>query len=215
MTNDPAAGQSGDVQGRILKRFIFLMAILTVVMFTVWATVSFIKETVPGDYEVRQGDILLGDKKYDEALERFNAALKAQPDHRGALMGRALVYVQTGQNAEAEAELTYLIDFLTKTLESDDPTGIAVLGAAYANRGILRDRQGLHRKALDDYIEALKIDKEGMDGPGLINKLLYSEGKVSSVLDRARYLYEQFQKPESERLLSIPEVDQRQFIYKP
>ncbi len=212
MTGQPTSGQR---KKAVTKRFIILMVILTVVMFTVWTVISYMKGSMPGDYEVRQGDILMRDKKYDQALERFAAALAEMPNHRGALMGRAVIFLGMGRDAEAEAELTYLIDFLEVSLEPDDLTGIGTLAAAYGNRGILYDRLGQYEKALNDYIEAIRIDKEGMEGPGLIDKLLYSQGRTSSVLDRARYLYEQFQNPESERVFRIPELDERQFMYKP
>ena len=206
---------SSERSGEILKRFIFLMGLATVIMFSVWAVVSYVKESVPGDYEVRQGDILLGDGHFEQALERFDAALAAQPNHRGALMGRALVFIQQQKYPEAVAELTYLIDFLRANLEEGDITGVGVLAAAYGNRGIIQDRQGAYEEALKDYVEAIRIDREGMEGPSVIDKLLYSQGRSSSVLERARYLYEQFQKPEGERVFRIPELDEQQFMYKP
>jgi hypothetical protein len=38
---------------------------------------------------------------------------------------------------------------------------------------------------------------------------------VSTVRDRAIYIYEQLQLPEGERLLRIPELDAKQRMYKP
>jgi tetratricopeptide (TPR) repeat protein len=131
-------------------------------------------------------------------------------------MGRAVVFVQSERYDEAMAELDYLIGYLGETLEDDDVTGHGALAAAYANRGILHDRQGRHEAALEDYIEALRVDEGAVSGPGLAHELLYKKsGPVSSVLDRARYLYEQFQLPEDQRLLSVPELDAEQRIYKP
>ena len=124
----------GYTDPRVLRRFIILMAILTVGGFTFWAVTGSYIKAPEGDYEVRQGDILFGDGEYDTALERFNMALKKSPDHRGALMGRALVFLQTERYTEAESEFTYLIKFLETNLESDDITGVAVHAAAYANR---------------------------------------------------------------------------------
>ncbi|MHA1598818.1 MAG: tetratricopeptide repeat protein, partial [Alphaproteobacteria bacterium] len=126
---------------KVTKRFVILMAFATFIMFSIWAVVKSYTLTPDGDYEVRQGDIFIGDQKYDEALERFDAALKVQPNHRGALMGRALVFMLSDRPVEAEAEFTYLIDFLIRNVESDDRTGIGTLAAAYNNRGVLYDRQ--------------------------------------------------------------------------
>ena len=69
---------------RVLRRFIILMAVATVGMFSVWAVVKNYVQAPSGDYEVRQGDILLGDRNYEAAMERFNEALTASPDHPGA-----------------------------------------------------------------------------------------------------------------------------------
>ncbi len=86
----------------VIRRFVILMAIATFVMFTIWAVVRQFVEAPAGDYEVRQGDILLGDKEYDKALERFTVALEVAPDHRGALMGRAIALLESGRYDEAE-----------------------------------------------------------------------------------------------------------------
>jgi tetratricopeptide (TPR) repeat protein len=192
------------------------MAIATFAMFTFWILVKpYLLGSPPGDYEVRQGDILLGDKKYDEAVERFNAALEIMPNHRGALMGRAIAHLQSGHDDEAEAEFTYLIDYLTKNLVPDDATGVAVLAGAYANRGILYDRTGRYNKALADYREALKIDEDAVKGPSLIDKVLYVMPKAATVRKRAEYLEKQLALPADQRLLSVPKIDKEQRMYKP
>ncbi|MGE4562322.1 MAG: tetratricopeptide repeat protein [Rhodospirillales bacterium] len=200
---------------RVLRRFIILMAVATVGMFSFWAVVKNYGQAPSGDYEVRQGDILLGDSNYEAAMERFNEALAASPDHRGALMGRALVFLQTKRYVDAEAEFTYLIKFLRDNLEADDITGIAVHAAAHTNRGILYDRTGRYEKALADYIEALKIDEGAVDGPGLLDKVIYGTPRPATVRQRALYLKQQLALPENERVLRIPEQDAEQRMYKP
>ena len=117
----------------------------------------------PGDYEVRQGDIRLTEGNFEEALVSFNKALEIQPNHRGALMGRAVTFIQMGDDDRAEDELDYLIDFLEKNVDPEDRTGIGVLAAGYANRGVLKDRQGRHEEALQDYIQALRIDEGALE----------------------------------------------------
>jgi tetratricopeptide (TPR) repeat protein len=205
----------GMTSPRVVRRFAILLAVATFVMFSVWAVVNNYVQAPAGDFEVRQGDILLGDRKYAEALERFNAAIAVSPNHRGALMGRALVFLQTEQFAEAEAEFTYLIDYLSKNLTPDDSTGYAVHAAAYANRGILYDRSGQYEKALADYIQALRIDEGAVDGPGLVDKILYGTPRPSTVRKRAIYLHEQLALPPEKRLFRVPEKDAEQRMYKP
>ena len=200
---------------KVLRRFIILMGVATFAMFTFWAVLRSYVNAPNGDYEVRQGDIHLGDARYDAALERFNAALAVSPDHRGALMGRALVFLQTERLTEAESEFTYLIKYLQANLEADDITGIAVYAAAYTNRGIMYDRTGRYEKALADYIQALTIDEGAVDGPGIVDRVIYGTPRPATVRQRAIYLTKQLTLPEEQRVLRIPEKDAEQRLYKP
>lgn len=200
---------------RVLLRFVKLMAIATGVMFTLWVGWHYLTPGQPGDYYVREGSNRLGEGDFTGALESFEMALAERADHRGALMGRAIAFLQAGRHPEAEAELTYLIGFLERTLEADDLTGRAVLAAAHANRGILYDRTGRHEMALDDYIEALKVDQEAVSGPGLIDNILYYNVDPATVRGRALYLKKQFELPQEQRQLTNPELDKEQRMYKP
>jgi len=199
----------------VLKRFIIYLAILTFVMFTVWALVRSFMNRPPGDYETEVCDIRLKDKKYDEAIEAADIALKKMPNHRGAIMCKALVYISQKQYREASDQLDYLINFLEKNLEDDDKTGIGTLAAAYANRGIIKDRKEDYEGALKDYVKALGIDYEAVAGPGLGTVILNYKFKSSSVKERALYLNEQLQLPANERILKIEELDEGQVMHKP
>ena len=191
------------------------MAILTFVMFTVWGFVRSFMNRPPGDYETEVCDIRLKDKKYDEALRAANIALEKTPNHRGAIMCKALVFISQKMYLEANEELNYLINFLEKSLEDDDKTGKGTLAAAYANRGIIKDRNKNYEGALQDYVKALGIDHEAVAGPGLGTIILNYKFKSSSVKERALYLNEQLQLPEDERVLSIKELDEGQVMHKP
>ena len=191
------------------------MAILTFVMFTVWALVRSFMNRPAGDYETEVCDIRLKDEKYDEAIDAANKALEKTPNHRGAMMCKALVFISQKKYIEANTELSSLIIFLEKNLEKDDKTGIGTLAAAYANRGIIKDRNKNYRGALEDYVKALGIDHEAVAGPGLGTVILNYKYKSSSVKERALYLNEQLQLPEEERVLSIKELDDGQVMHKP
>ena len=168
-----------------------------------------------GDYETEVCDIRLKDKKYDEAIEAANKALMKTPSHRGAIMCKALAFISQEKYFEANRELDKLIKFLNENLEDDDRTGIGTLAAAYANRGIIKDREKDYQGALKDYIKALGIDHEAVAGPGLGTVILNYKFKSSSVRERALYLNEQLQLPEEERVLSIQELDEGQVMHKP
>ena len=204
-----------NVNINVLKRFIIYMAILTFVMFTIWGFVRSFMDRPPGDYETEVCDIRLKDKKYDEALEAANKALNKTTYHRGAMMCKALVFISEKKYVEANNILSNLIIFLEKNLESDDKTGIGTLAAAYANRGIIKDRNKNYKEALKDYVKALGIDHEAVAGPGLGTIILNYKFKSSSVKERALYLNEQLQLPKEERVLSIKELDEGQVMHKP
>ena len=191
------------------------MAILTFVMFTVWALVRSFMDRPPGDYETEVCDMRLKDKLYDKAIQAANTALEKTPNHRGAIMCKALVFISQKMYLEANEELNYLINFLEKNLEDDDKTGKGTLAAAYANRGIIKDRNKNYEEALRDYVKALGIDYEAVAGPGLGTIILNYKFKSSSVKERALYLNEQLQLPEDERVLSIKELDEGQVMHKP
>ena len=200
---------------RVLKRFVINLAILTFVMFTVWALVRSFSNRPAGDYETTVCDNRLKDKKYEKAIAAANTALEKMPKHRGAMMCKALVYISQKDYEKANLELNNLINFLENNLEDDDPTGKGTLAAAYANRGIIKDRAENYTGALDDYLRALGIDPEAVGGPGLGTIILNYKYKSSSVKERALYLYEQLQLPENERVLKIKELDEGQVMHKP
>ena len=204
-----------NINPNVLKRFVIYMAILTFVMFTVWGFVRSFMDRPPGDYETEVCDIRLKDKKYEQALEAANKALNQTPNHRGAMMCKALVFISEKKYTEADKVLSSLIIFLEKTLEDDDKTGIGTLAAAYANRGIIKDRNRNYQGALQDYVKALGVDREAVAGPGLGTVILNYKFKSSSVKERALYLNEQLQLPEEERILRIEELDEGQVMHKP
>jgi tetratricopeptide (TPR) repeat protein len=198
----------------VLKRFIIYLAIATFAMFSIWTIRQVWIDRPPGDYYVEEGGLRLQDKLYDQALEAFDNALKEQPDHRGALMGRAIAFMQSNRPAEAEAEFTYLIKYLESNVQDDDLTGVGALAAAYGNRGILHDRMGRHEKALADYKRALRIDFSSVEGPGIVDRILYSV-QPATIEKRAHYIQDQLKLPPEQRVLKNAEIDAKQRMHKP
>lgn len=200
---------------QVLRRFIILMVAMTAILVVGTHIIKSFVDRPPGDFNTEMGDSRLTDGKYDEALDFFNRALDEAHDHRGALMGRAIVFIRTKRYADAVDELTYLIGRVREGLKPGDDTARGLLASAYANRGIARDLQGNYELALKDYVRAINVDAEAVAEPGVIHKILYADPKPSSVRKRAQYIYEQLQKPENERLMRVPELDAGQRMHKP
>jgi tetratricopeptide (TPR) repeat protein len=199
----------------VTQRYVKLSAICLVIFGLGWLAVEyFLIAPAPGDFDVKAGNIHLNIKEYDKALEDYDLALKKQPNHRGALMGRAITLHLAKRHDEAHEAYTYLIDYLTKNLKPDDKTGRAVLAGAYANRGIMKDQTGRHKQALADYIAALKVDPGAVAGPGFVHKILYLPNP-SSVRKRAEYLIKQFKLPKDKRVFRVPEIDAEQRMHTP
>jgi tetratricopeptide (TPR) repeat protein len=212
-----AADSPGDGRrrSRLLQSGTLLVLALLIVLGLVLIVRPAMLSGAAGDPATRAGDIALSGGDYRTALARFEDALAEAPDHRGALMGRAIARMHMGDGAGAETEFTQLIERLRRTLAADDTTGRGALAAAYANRGIVRDRDGRVADALADYRAALAIDATAVAGPGLIDRVLYGNPQASSVAKRARYLERELAKPEAERLLHLPAQDSRERMHKP
>ncbi|MBK8177108.1 MAG: tetratricopeptide repeat protein [Rhodospirillales bacterium] len=202
-------------------------------------------DSPPGAYEVREGDILLTDGAYGDALERFEAAITLAPDHYGAWMGKAIALTQSGRPDEALAAFSFVIDAIGRRLAGanipgdvsrggagpgasaaratasggadavEDAPARAILAAAYADRGILFDRLGRWDEALADYRRALALDASVVSPPGIVARILYGNAHPSSVARRAEYLAHQLALPADDRVMRIPDIDARQRMHKP
>ena len=160
-------------------------------------------EKNPGDYNVRKGNYRLEDGQYEEAVKEFSEALGKNPEHAMARLGLALTYMQMGRESEAIQEFNLVVELNPE------------LAAAYADRGILYDQIGEHEKALADYRKAIELDEEILEGPGWLWRFMRNiDEKPPTIKERAAYLEAELAKPEDERLLRVPEVDEKQRMYK-
>jgi len=188
------------------KRYKVLMT-LAIVLTVAWIGWSVydgvIVEAIPGDSRYLAGNSYFEDGRYNEALAEYQAALAIDPDHFQAGRGKARSLMQLGKNEEA---LTVFDGLIEKHPD---------FAAIYANRGILHDRMGRFQAAIQDYEKALQLDPKLADGPHWLTRFLRNQPqRPPTIADRARYLKEQLDKPESERVLRLPEEDKRQRPYK-
>ena len=92
------------------------------------------------------GAILFDRRNWAGALETADAGLAADAEHAGCVNLRAMALVKLGRKVEAGAAID---DALAR--DPDNP-------ATHANRGWTLLHQGEHRRALDHFREALRLD---------------------------------------------------------
>ena len=160
-------------------------------------------EAVPGDYHVKTGNYRLEDGQHAEAVKEFSAALKQNPKHRGAHLGLGITYMQMKQHDRS-------LYHFTRAIELDPDFAVA-----YADRGVLHDRMGNYALALKDYKNAVALNPKLAEGPGWLWRFMRNiHEKQPTIADRARYLEEELKKPPKERLLQVPEIDEKQRMHK-
>ena len=187
-----------------LYRFLKWTAIVFTIAWIGWSMYdSMIAPRNPGDLAYLEGNNLFEDGEYQRALAKYDEALDEDPNHIHAMRGRALSLMQLGQSPQALAAFNTAI-----ALDSD-------FGATYANRGVLHDRMGRYQQAIEDYERGLALDPELAEGPHWLTRFLRNQPqKPPGVAERAASLRRELAKPESERLLRVPELDSEQRSYK-
>ena len=185
---------------KVLKFSAILMG-LVFLGWMVWG--GLLKENVPGEKAYEAANRYFEDGLYQKALEQYDAALQEDPQLLPAMRGQARSLMQMGRNEEALAIFNEVI-----YREPDFPVN-------YANRGILHDRMGNYQQAIADYEKSIELDAEMVEGPNWLTRFLRLQPeKPPTIADRAAYLRQELAKPESERLLRVPEEDAKQRSYK-
>lgn len=180
---------------------------IAIALALVFATISVydchVRARNPGDLPHLEADNLFADGDYTRALEKYEAALSAAPDHIHALRGKARSLLKLGRHEQALATFDLAI--------GREPE----FGPSYANRGILKDSMGLHRQAIEDYETALRLDPELAEGPNWLTRFLRLQpDKPPGIAERAAYLRAELAKPRDQQQLRDPERDAVQRSYK-
>ncbi len=187
-----------------LHKFLVYTAVVMTIAWIGWTAYDgFLSPGNPGDDSYLAAEKYFEDGYYQKALTTYNEALEVSPDHIYAKRGKARSLMQLGRLHEA---LQLLNDVVAR--EPD-------FAPSYANRGILNDRMGRYQKALQDYEHALQLDPELAEGPGWITRFFRLQPEKPPTIDRRiAYLRQELAKPESERTLRKPELDEKQRPYK-
>jgi len=186
-----------------LYRTLKYIAIGLGVAWVAWAFYdAFLSGSVPYAIELETGNKYFADGDYRQALDEYEAILRADPRHLDALRGVARTLMQLGRNEDALRTYGEVI--------AQQPD----FASAYANRGILNDRMGNYQAAIDDYEKAAALDPELNEGPHCLTRFLRNQPKQqATTLERASYLRAQLALPEDQRLLRVPELDAKQRPY--
>ncbi|NNF95952.1 MAG: tetratricopeptide repeat protein [Halobacteria archaeon] len=184
---------------KILK----ISALLIGAVFISWMIWDGLQEQVPGEKAYEAANRYFEDGYYQQAIAHYEAALQEDPQLLPAMRGKARSLMQMGQYQEA---LKIFNEVIYRQAD---------FAPSYANRGILHDRMGHYREAIADYEKSLELDAEMVEGPNWLTRFLRLQAeKPPTVADRAAYLRQELAKPESERLLRLPEEDEKQRSYK-
>lgn len=180
------------------------VAIVMVLAWIGWTIVdTFFIERIPGNTAYQEGELYFEDGEYRDALGKYEEALAEKPDAPYYVRAKARTLMQLGQNEEALRWFNRAVDLQP------------FFGGTYANRGILYDRMGEYKKAVADYEKALELDESTGEGPHWLVRFLRNQPEPPpTIADRLSYLKQELAKPESERVLRVPELDEEQRTYK-
>jgi len=187
-----------------IYKFLKYVAIVLVLGWIGWTIYdSFFLERIPGNTAYQEGDIFFQDGEYEQALRKYETALEAQADAPHYVRAKARTLMQLDRYEEA-------LRWFNRAVELQP-----FFGGAYANRGILFDRMGEYEKAIADYEKAIQLDETVAEGPHWLIRFLRNQPEPPpTVADRLAYLKQEMSKPESERVLRVPEEDGKQRTYK-
>jgi tetratricopeptide (TPR) repeat protein len=195
-----------------LYKTLKLVAIFLGVAWVAWAAYDNFSDQDPHSRGLETGRKFFKDGDYTNALEEFEAIVANDPRQIEALDGVARSLMQLGRNDEAMQTFNTVIALAPNYEHTPDEKNL--LGASYANRGILNDRLGNYEAAIADYEKAAALEEELDEGPHWLVRFLRNQPeKQATILQRAEYLRAQLALPEEQRVLRIPEKDAEQRPY--
>jgi tetratricopeptide (TPR) repeat protein len=89
-----------------------------------------------------EGSDLHGEKRYDEAMERFDRCLAIDPGYTDAILGKAMVHLERGEHEQAIALGRRLAE-----LTPDDVLAFTSLSMFYERAGMIKEAEEAGAKA--------------------------------------------------------------------
>lgn len=181
----------------------YILATIAIAGLIWFAYNDWSQKQTSGQSSYHAGNRYFEDGNYAEATESYKSAIANDPADLDAKRGLARSYMQLEKYNQA----LRLFDHVIAQAPEFAPS--------YANRGILHDRMQHYSLAIQDYQQALRRDPELAKGPGWLTRFLRNQAeRPPGILDRLKYLQSELQKPEDQRVLTLPEKDQQQRPYK-
>ena len=179
------------------------ISIILTILFSGWLVWEHVSNRPLGTNEYSAANKAFKDSNYELAYKYYKNAYKVNPNDVYVIEGIARSLMELKNYNEA-------ISYFILAIESQPN-----FAPAHANLGVLYDRMGDHEKAIELYSEALRLDSDLEKGMHWIDRLLYNVQEVPpTVKDRLKYLQNQYLLNENERILSVPEVDDKQLNYE-
>lgn len=130
---------------------------------------------------VRLGEALASARRFPQAIEQLNLALKIDPKHPGAYLDLGLIAMQTENYTEA-------IDYFNKVIEITDKAKYTNIDDrrenAYYNLGIIALQEERFEEAAGYFKECLRIRKDASDTYYHLAKALEGLGDIDGALDQ-------------------------------
>jgi len=195
-----------------LYKTLKMVAVFLGLAWVGWAAYDNFSNDNPYAVTMEAGRKYFKDGDYAAALNEFSQVATNEPRNIEAVDGVARSLMQLGRNDEAMQTFDGLIAQAPGYVETPDEQRL--LGASYANRGILNDRLGNYETAIADYEKAAALEEELNEGPHWLTRFLRNQPEnQATILERAEYLRAQLLLPEDKRVLRVPEKDAQQLPY--
>ena len=186
-----------------IYRILVRISIVLFILFSSWLIWEHFVKRPPELKHYLTANTAFKDKNYDLSLEEYFNALKYNKLDVYIIEGIARSYMELNQYLEAKEYFYMAIDL--------NPN----FAPAYANLGVLYDREKQYMKAVTYYKKAISIDNELSEGMHWLDRLLYDVRETPpTILERSKYIEEQLKLPLNERVLSVPQLDEEQLNYE-
>lgn len=131
------------------------------------------------DLRVALAEVYLHERKFDEAIEQYNEALKADEDRQDALLGLGLAYREKGDRDQALSVFTKLIEVAEGGEYADVDRG---LEAVYYFVGEIYLQRDEPAKAIEQLQAALAIEPTDADALYLLGNALRAQGEYDGAV---------------------------------